>query len=139
MRRARETLIPLQEAGMIREVCFSERLREIDFGDFELKSFAEVARQGADLEGWLEYTGFSFPGGESIAAFTGRLRSMLDELRGHPAEELLVLTHGGVIRTMLCLLLGIDVKNYLLFRIDYGALCSVELYSDGGVLTGLNL
>ena len=142
MERTRQTLEELRSQGAVAGVVIDDRLREIDFGDWEMKSFAELVEQGADIDAWQEYHHFCFPGGEAIADFVTRLRSLADEWQLQAEEErdkeLLVITHGGVIRTMLCLLLGLDHKNYLLFDIGYGSWTTVVLHSGGGVLTGLN-
>ncbi len=140
--RTRQTQEELKEQGVIDRVVFDDRLREIDFGHWEMKTFAELAEEGADISAWQEYYHFCFPGGESIADFVGRLQAIVREWGSHAtrdsAGQLLVVTHGGVIRTMLCLLLGIDHKNYLVFDIDYGSWTTIALHSHGSVLTGLN-
>ena len=142
MLRTRQTLEELRGQGAVAGVVFDDRLREIDFGEWEMKSFAELVEQGADISAWQEYYHFCFPGGESIADFVARLQTLVDEWRLQAAKEkdsqLLIITHGGVIRTMLCLLLGIDHKNYLVFDIGYGSWTTVAFHSGGGVLAGLN-
>jgi broad specificity phosphatase PhoE len=138
MLRTRETLEQFQARGIATEVHFDERLREIDFGDYEMKTFAEIEKSGVEMDDWLEYTRFSFPGGESIAHFTRRLEDVLHSIRVGQERQLLVLTHGGAIRTLLCLILGLDIKKYLLFNVEHGSWSTVQLYSQGGVLTGLN-
>ncbi len=138
MRRCRQTLDRLQARGVIANVVFDERLREMDFGDWEMKTFAEIAEKGTDMNGWMEYHNFTFPGGESIPHFVSRLQDLLAELQTRPDEQVLILTHGGVIRTLLCLALGLDVKKYLLFNVLFASWSTIELYSDGGVLTALN-
>lgn len=139
MLRAKQTLECLQEQGtMPAEVVFDERLREMDFGEWELKTFNEIVAAGHDISGWLEYSGFTFPGGESVSGFTLRVTSLLDELRAGKDKEVMLLCHGGVIRTMICLALNLDPKNYLLFQVDYCSWSILKMHSEGGVLRGLN-
>ncbi len=138
MRRCRQTLNRLQAEGVASNVVFDERLREMDFGEWEMKTFADIAENGADMDGWMEYHNFTFPGGESVAHFAGRLQKFLVDISTRSDEEVLILTHGGVIRTLLCLTLGLDIKQYLLFNVDFASWNIVELYSEGGVLTALN-
>ena len=142
MLRTRQTMDVLKQQGVAASVEVDERLREIDFGNWEMKTFADLAEEGVDFSAWQEYHHFCFPGGESIAEFTGRLQALIHEWTSLAASkkngQLLIVTHGGVIRTMLCLLLGIDHKNYLVFNVDYGSWTTVVLHSGGGVLTGLN-
>jgi alpha-ribazole phosphatase/probable phosphoglycerate mutase len=64
---------------------------------------------------------------------------MLDFFNALPEAKIGVMTHGGVIRTMICLALGLDAKNYLLFDVRPASLTVLELFDQGGVLSGLNL
>lgn len=140
MLRTRQTLDRLRRAGVCMQAIFDDRLREIDFGRWELKRFDEIAATDSDLlRAWSAYTGFTFPGGESVASFTERVGEMLAIFRDYPARNLVVLTHGGVIRTMICLALNLPVRHYLLFGVCPGAYCRLDLHSQGAVLSGLNL
>ena len=50
---------------------------------------------------------------------------------------MLVVTHGGVIRTMLCCLLGLELQKYVAFDVGYAALAVIDLFDGRGVLTAL--
>ncbi len=138
MLRARQTLACLQEHGILSEVIFDDRLREMDFGDWEMKTFSEIVFSGYDLSNWLEYHNFTFPNGESVSNFLQRVSSVLDELQAQDKNEVILLSHGGVIRTMICLALNLDPKNYLLFQVDYCSWSTLEMHSEGGILKTLN-
>lgn len=141
-RRARQTetmlrrFLPFPEKSTIRK-----ELREIDFGDWERLSFAEIEKKyPVELGGWAALDpDFCFPGGESFRDFTARISAVLTVLLADPAEQILIVTHGGVIRTMICLLLGLDLKNYLLFDVRPATLTRIDLFGNSGMLTGLNL
>jgi alpha-ribazole phosphatase/probable phosphoglycerate mutase len=49
-----------------------------------------------------------------------------------------IFAHGGVIRALICLWLGLPAKHYLLFEIDPASVSAVRLFGDQGVLTRLN-
>ncbi len=139
MLRTRRALDRLRRSGVCMQAVFDDRLREIDFGRWELADFARIAETDGDLlAGWSAYTGFTFPGGESVASFTGRVGEMLAIFREHPARDLVVITHGGVIRTMICLALNLPVRHYLLFGVRPATFCLLDLHSQGAVLSGLN-
>ena len=137
----------LQTADRIVDVCgfdqgvrVDERLREIDFGHWEMRSFADISLSDPDMmDGWAEYDSFIFPGGEAVADFQGRVADVFSALCRLPAREVGVVTHGGVVRTMICLALGQNPKNYLLYNVLPGTLTVLDIYPAGGVLTGLNL
>lgn len=50
---------------------------------------------------------------------------------------MLAVTHGGVIRAMLCRLLGLSPRQYVLFEVGYAGMAVVHLYDGKGVLAGL--
>ena len=87
------------------------------------------------------YHHYAFPGGEAVADFAARLEQVVGMLHGHREQgrSLLLISHGGVIRTLICLLLGLDISNYLLFEVGYGSWTTVRLFAEGGVLTRLNV
>lgn len=139
--RARQSVARLGEfCPTAKAAVVDERLREIDFGRWEMKSFAEIAAIDQDLiPGWSEYTDFTFPGGEKVAMFCGRVAGVLADLQASAHREIAVVTHGGVIRTLICLALVLSPKNYLLFDVRPGSVAVLDLYPGGAVLAGLNL
>ena len=141
MLRSRQTFEVLGRQGSVRaEPVIDDRLREIDFGRWEMKTFADIS--AADPEGvkaWEKYPNFVFPEGEAVNEFILRIADMLDVFMSDDNEKIAVVTHGGVIRTMICLALGISVRSYLLFDVQPASLTILDLYSEGGVLKGLNL
>jgi alpha-ribazole phosphatase len=82
------------------------RLREIHFGDWEGRSFAELmATSPLALSRFLgDPLGHPPPGAESVEAFRARtLEALGDRLTvSNLGRRLLLVTHGGVIRVMLC-------------------------------------
>lgn len=83
------------------------RLREQNFGVHEGRSLfsmlRRVRREKADL------SSFTPQGGESSAAFRGRVREFLDEIkRKHPEDTVILVTHAGTISVILDELLHED-------------------------------
>lgn len=102
MRRTRETMeIVRAEMGLPRESYVLEpRLVEVHFGDWQGSTFAEleVAQPGATAGRDADKWNFRPPGdaAESYAMLAERIRPWFGQLAG-PA---IVVTHGGVIRTL---------------------------------------
>jgi 2,3-bisphosphoglycerate-dependent phosphoglycerate mutase len=71
------------------------RLREIDFGALEGRTFEECDPD--TQHALIAFDGFAAPGGESVQLLETRLRSFLFDLV--PGDHL-VFTHGGVIRLL---------------------------------------
>lgn len=142
MLRTRQTLEQLRREGCSAEhPVYDERLREIDFGRWELQRFADIAAQDEELlAAWNnQYLDFAFPEGEPVSAFIERVEAMLAFFSESEHNAVGVMTHGGVIRTMICLALGIFPRNYLLFDVQPASLTVLDIFSEGGVLRGLNL
>jgi alpha-ribazole phosphatase len=114
-------------------------LREIDFGRWEDCSFEQVRHTDPDLvDRWATFApDFTFPGGEGLTEFLCRVRATTDRLVEESAETVLVVTHGGVIRAMICYLLGLAPRQYVLFHVGYAALAVIDLYDGQGVLSAL--
>ena len=96
LRRAVETA---ELAAPGREIRFDSRLEEIDFGEWEALTFAEIEQRAAPeaLRCWSESPGeMRFPGGESFPAFRRRVDAAFAELLAGTAGEIVaVVTHGG--------------------------------------------
>ncbi|MBU0675518.1 MAG: histidine phosphatase family protein [Proteobacteria bacterium] len=116
-------------------------LREIDFGRWEGKRFTEIAEGDSELvKRWSIWNHeFAFPEGEAVVDFLDRVGRVAEKLVGCREERILVVAHGGVIRALICHLLKIPSQNYLLFDIQPARLTTLDLFPEGGVLTGLNL
>ncbi|MGW8193432.1 MAG: histidine phosphatase family protein [Desulforhopalus sp.] len=136
--RCRQTL-DLLELTCRHQFC--DALREIDFGRWERKSFEEVVKTDKELvDSWnFAPDRFCFPGGESVPHFRKRVEQFKKQLEDTDDERVLVVSHGGVIRHLLCLALGLYAEKYLIFDVRPGNFCSIKLFGECGVLTGFNL
>ena len=136
LRRAAQTAEILRSAtGCIPEA--DADLREIDFGRWEGKMFSEIRDSSPEeVDRWARFApDFAFPGGESLRDFLDRVRRAADRLAADEAETVLAVTHGGVIKAMLCRLLGLDPSRYVLFEIAPASMTVVRLFEGKGVLS----
>jgi broad specificity phosphatase PhoE len=137
--RARQTAEAVQEAlGFAAEV--DRDLREVDFGAWEGKTLKEITGMApVSVQRWADLApDFAFPGGESLESFLTRVHRVADRLAQDPADKVLAITHGGVVRAVLCHLLGLPVGKYVAFEIGLASLCVVRIYDGKGVLSELN-
>ncbi len=126
--------------GLSAHAVVKEEIREVDFGRWEGLSFAEIASTAGELvQKWKEdEEAFAFPGGESISSFRGRVQQFSNHLYEVNADSILVVSHGGVIRHLLCFLLKIQIDKHIVFKLDYGKTATLDFHREGGVLTSLN-
>ncbi|MBU0944433.1 MAG: histidine phosphatase family protein [Proteobacteria bacterium] len=139
---------PMERCRQCAEILFPERsirydnaLREIDFGHWEGLSFAEIKKADPGLvDQWATWSrDFCFPQGERIGSFLNRIHTVGEQLSASREKTTLLISHGGVIRTLLCYFLKLVPSDFLLFQIDKGRFATLNLFKEGGVLTGLNL
>jgi len=117
------------------------RLREMDFGEWEGLTFAEIERNYPDeLSAWLEDPQRAAPaGGEPGTHFSARVRAVLDALVvAHQGQTVIVAAHGGSLRALLCLALGLSPGAQWRFRLGQASLSELFVYEEVTVLALLN-
>jgi len=115
-------------------------LREIDFGRWEGMGFAEIlAADPAAVDRWAALAeDFAFPDGESIGNFRKRIAMAAGRIAADPAGTVVVITHGGVIRFLICHFLGLPDRAHLLFDVQPASISEIRIDGEKGVLTLLN-
>ncbi|HID69819.1 MAG TPA: histidine phosphatase family protein [Desulfobacterales bacterium] len=121
-------------------VFFDDDLKEIDFGRWEGLQFDEIVEDDPELvKEWADWnSNFCFPEGERIDHFIKRVHRAGARIKETSGENVLLITHGGVIRTLICFFLNLDPKDYLMFQVQKGKYTTMELFDNGAVLSGLN-
>jgi broad specificity phosphatase PhoE len=107
--RARETAeIAAGRLGV--DLHLDARLRERSFGAWEGLTSAEIEERFADAHRrWKSGEGFGADDAEPFDAFAARIHAFLDDvLARHPTDEVLVVAHGGSIRVIHALAMGLD-------------------------------
>lgn len=102
------------------------RLKELHFGDWEMKSWAEINPN--QLNYWMQKIHEEpTPNGESHADLHARVSSFWEEIMTAKYEEVGIVSHYGVMQALLSQLLHIPVDK--VFRIDlgYGAVIRVSI------------
>jgi broad specificity phosphatase PhoE len=138
-RRALETAEILIDALGL-GIAVDSDLEEVDFGRWEGMSFEEIVAADPELVNrWAAWDeSFAFPGGESLSHFLERVNRMADRMVTDTARIILAVTHGGVIRAIVCHLLGLSGSHHLAFDVRPASVTVLEVVDGRGVLTGLN-
>ncbi|HKK00814.1 MAG TPA: alpha-ribazole phosphatase family protein [Desulfuromonadales bacterium] len=114
---------------------YDQRLAELDFGDWEGLSAERVMQDQPELlkRFWSDPWSCTPPGGESLAAFEGRIRAAWTDLaRCYQGQDVLVVTHSGVIRLSLCLAQKLGRGELLQVDVPYGSLHRIAFNGDPG-------
>lgn len=132
---------PLARARLLAEALgtpvLDARLKEIHFGDWELRSYADI---GTAIDAWADDPlGFRAPGGESARDMSARVLHWLDALRAAaPAAPVVVVAHGGPLRAIAGHLLGLPPERWLGLDFACGHVTRIDLEDWGVVLKWFN-
>ena len=140
--RAIETARPAAEACGL-ELKVDDRLREVDFGEWEGRTLGEIREADPSAVERFEEdpVQHGFPGGEPLPEAAQRALEVLRELdRACAGQTVLVVAHNTLIRLGLCELVGIPLKDYRrrIPRLVNTAISEVRLNDTGGALYSLN-
>ncbi len=128
-------------AGRKVDIVACPELREVNYGDCEGLTFNEISRDYPELARGIADLDLQmqFPGGENFAGFIDRTCRFLDRLsQKEPSAIILIVSHSGPLRTLICCLLGIDQSHWRQFRVDNASLSIVETYPNRVIISLLN-
>jgi alpha-ribazole phosphatase len=140
LKRASDTAEVIAARHNLKVVTCPE-LREVDFGKLEGLEFNEIHDQFPDVEQmWLTRNpDLIYPEGESLSDFENRVTGFETRLKNHrPQDTVLIVAHAGVVRTLICKLLGLEMKNRWNLRVDLASISIVETYPEINVLSLFN-
>lgn len=118
------------------------RIKERHFGGWEGMSFDEIKEEDPEaFDAWArDPLGHHPPGGESTLEVKERVMPAYYEItERHKGENVCIVSHGGVLRVILCELMGVPLKNIFRIEQDFAALNVVELHGGYPVLKGVNI
>lgn len=112
-----------------------ERLNEIDNGLIDSMSDEDVQHTYPDV--WKAYVeraeDFRFPEGETGQEARQRIIGFLEEKRSiHAGQDVIIVSHDGLIRLLLCDLAGLPVYKRGFFRIRTCAVTEFEYLPESG-------
>lgn len=116
-------------------------LREIHLGDWEGQPFASVKRrnpQAYRLRG-EQIADDRPPGGESFRDLDRRVWPFFKTTSRQHCGPTLMVTHAGVIRVLICRLLGMPLENLFTIGQAYASLTIIDVQPEGFRLQTLNL
>lgn len=103
------------------------RLMEMNFGEWELMKWEDIDRN--ELDKWSEnFVYEKCPNGECFFDLSERVRSFFNQIKNQ--KTAVVVTHAGVIRVLLCIMLGLDLKNAFRINLDYGGISKITFKDE---------
>ena len=101
------------------------RLREIHFGEWEDQSAAELMQTQPDalLRFWQNPLNCPPPKAEHLSDFEARVLAAWDEIQQQFADKkILLITHSGVIRVIICHIQQHPVERLLEFKVNHAGM-----------------
>ncbi|HEY2495154.1 MAG TPA: histidine phosphatase family protein [Paenibacillus sp.] len=141
LKRCRESLA-FVAPELLDVVVYDNRLREMDFGDWEGKTYEELKVLPLYCE-WLDHPQTVFPpNGETWDFFQARIKDFLNSLiplaledgRDRTTPSVFVVTHGGVIRQLITM--SVPQLSFWDLSVEPGSLVRLLLTLDDGCWTG---
>ena len=117
-----------------------KRLNEINFGEWEGLTFEQIQKKYPVLarEYLSKPQNIKIPGGESFKEFKNSIKASLGEILAQEDGDVVIVSHGGVNRVIICELLKIPFSHLWQIKQDGGAINKIEIYEDTNVVSLLN-
>jgi alpha-ribazole phosphatase len=118
-------------------IQYDDRLREYHFGDWEMMPWHDIPREALDT--WMaDFVNLAPHNGDSFQAVYDRVgafwrEKVLPLAQADTEKTVYIVSHGGVIRALLCLILELPLQNAYRLHLDYGAV--TELTVQNGTYT----
>lgn len=116
-------------------------LREICFGDWEGLTYNGINEKWPDImhDLYVYPENVIIPGGESFHILKERSSAAMQELvEKHPNQTIVVVSHGGTIRTLICAALNIHLNHVWNIRQDNTAVNIIDYYEARTMVSLLN-
>ncbi|MBP2832968.1 alpha-ribazole phosphatase [Aquimarina sp. U1-2] len=120
---------PLQRCKLLaktfnREIKFDDRLKELNFGDWELLPWEAI--DSKELDPWMkDFVTIQVPNGESYVMLQKRIVDFYTSLNLLSNEKIVIILHAGPMRALISYLREIDLKDSFSIKIDYGEVIKI--------------
>ena len=106
------------------------RLREMDFGSWENRSWQAIPR--AEVDAWVaDIVTFRPPDGESFSEVIERVRDFWrDRPQPRSTPRTVIFTHAGVIKALLAVIAGLAPETAARFQLDYNSVTKIGVARD---------
>jgi alpha-ribazole phosphatase len=119
-------------------VISDARLQELNFGDWEGKRYDDIEADA--LQHWMDnFVTATPPNGENFEDLYRRAGDFWQDLLATEAEQVLVITHAGVIRALLARALNLPLANSFQLRVDSGSVHKLRQTDDYLYIEYINL
>ncbi|HUO05182.1 MAG TPA: histidine phosphatase family protein [Candidatus Binataceae bacterium] len=138
--RARESAEII--AGGLENVSIVEepKLAEVLYGRWEGKVYDELM-EDPEYRRYQEHPlEMTTPGGETIAQVQSRgVETVMHTVAANAGRRILFVSHGDIIRTILCHFMGLELENFRRIRVDNATFTGIHIIGDFAEVKFVNL
>ncbi|MBE7685781.1 alpha-ribazole phosphatase [Tenacibaculum piscium] len=122
---------PLQRCKLLAEqlsdtIIFDDRLKELDFGDWELQKWDDINKPELDI--WMnDFVNITVTNGESYIDLHSRTVQFLNDIKKLKKQRIVIVTHAGVIRSLWAFVHNIPLENSFDLKLNYGHIVKFTL------------
>lgn len=123
---------PLQRCAILAdylsasEFTTDSRLMEMHFGDWELQKWDDIPQE--ELNPWMEdFVNVKALNGESFTELYFRVLDFFQNELSYQNKPVVLVTHAGVIRSVLCHISDLPLKKAFQNKVDFGQVIRCEM------------
>ena len=122
------------------EIISEDDFREIHFGEWEGKTVPELTEKyGESYTNFIrEPHKYGFPGEGSVENVINRIKPGIDKLIAEDEGNVLIVSHGGIIRLMIIYIMGLDSSWFTKMWINNTGVSIIEIKDGRKLLLTLN-
>lgn len=126
LKRCHRLAREIKEVMGLKNIIVDRRLKELDFGDWELTPWNDVYEMEEGKEWFDDFINRRVPNGESFNDLLARAESFLEDVRPLNAD-ILVVTHAGFIRAVMVANGMVEAKDIFSVELAYGELVEINI------------
>jgi broad specificity phosphatase PhoE len=122
------------------DILTEQRLEEVLYGDWECKTYHQLIQEPSYIAYRKAPLESLTPGGETIRQVQARGVAAVDAaLTTHRGKRILFISHGDIIRTVLCHYMKLELRYFHRLRVDNATFFGIEISDEFAEVKFLNL
>ena len=106
-------------------VLFDDRLKELDFGDWEMQNWNDINKE--ELDFWMnDFVKVAVTNGESYLDLHARTTNFLLEIAKQGHKKVVIITHAGVIRSLFSFINKTPLEKSFDLKLQYAQVLKIK-------------
>lgn len=107
------------------KIIFDDRLKELDFGDWELQNWNDINKE--ELDHWMNnFVKVAATNGESYLDLHARTTDFLSDIAKQNPKKVIIITHAGVIRSLYSFIKKTSLETSFDLKLEYGQVLEIN-------------